>query len=140
MSIAHVLLTHGDPFQGLSWDLKALLSSWNWRSEVTLVVAVMGALFASGWWRLRERGSRTTTRWRLALYLGGLATVCLALMSPIDSLASVLFLVHMVQHELLTMVAAPLLLLANPLPAFLWALPRRSRHSVGRLLTRAALL
>jgi cytochrome c oxidase assembly factor CtaG len=135
-----MVLTQGDRLQGFSWDLKSLLASWNWRSEVTLVVALMGALFASGWWRLRERGSRTATRWRLALYLGGLATVCLALMSPIDGLASVLFLVHMVQHELLTMVAAPLLLLANPLAAFLWALPRRPRHWVGRLLTRGALL
>lgn len=132
-----MLLTHGDRFQGLSW-LKAFLTSWNWQSEVTLVVAVMGALYATGWWRLRRRGSRTATRWQLPLYLGGLATVCLALISPIDSLASVLFLVHMIQHELLTMVAAPLLLLANPLPAFLWSLPRRPRHRVGRLLTRGA--
>lgn len=135
-----MLLTHGDRFQGLSWDLKAFLASSNWQPEVTLVVGVMGALYAGGWWRLRRRGSRTATRWQLALYLGGLATVCLALLSPINSLASVLFFVHMVQHELLTMVAAPLLLLANPLAAFLWALPRRPRQQVGRLLTRGALL
>ncbi len=119
---------------------KALLTWWNWRSDVILVAAVMGILYATGWWRLRKRGSRTATKWQLALYLGGLATVCLALISPIDSLASVLFLVHMIQHELLTMIAAPLLLLANPLPAFLWALPRRPRHRIGRVLTRGALL
>lgn len=144
-----MLLTHGDRFQGLPWDayggdsgfmLKAFLASWNWRSEVPVVAAVMATLYAAGWWRLRKRGARIATGWDLTLYLGGLATVCLALSSPIDSLASVLFLVHMIQHELLTMVAAPLLLLANPLPAFLWALPRRPRHRVGRLLTRGALL
>jgi cytochrome c oxidase assembly factor CtaG len=144
-----MLLNHGDRFQGLSWDayggdsgfmLKAFFTSWNWQSEVTLVVAVMGALYGAGWWRLRKRGARIATGWDLTLYLGGLATVCLALISPIDSLAPVLFLVHMIQHELLTMIAAPLLLLANPLPAFLWALPRHPRLRVGRLLSRGALL
>jgi cytochrome c oxidase assembly factor CtaG len=66
--------------------------------------------------------------------------VGLALLSPIDRFASVLFTLHMVQHLLLIMVAAPLLLLADPLPAFLWALPRRARHRVGRLLRREAAL
>ena len=42
----------------------------------------------------------------------------------------------MIQHQLHTMVAAPLLLLANPLPVVLWAVPRRLRHRLERLLTR----
>jgi cytochrome c oxidase assembly factor CtaG len=51
-----------------------------------------------------------------------MATVCLALLSPIDALGSFLFIFHMTQHELLMMVAAPLLLLANPLPLSAWGL------------------
>jgi cytochrome c oxidase assembly factor CtaG len=45
----------------------------------------------------------------------------------------------MVQHELLIMVAAPLLLLADPLPIILWGLPRRFRLAVRHLLGRNAL-
>ena len=74
--------------------------------------------------------------WQLTLYLAGLALIAVALLSPLDPLVSLLLAVHMIQHELLTMVAAPLLLLANPLPAVLWALPRSVRHRLGRLLTR----
>jgi putative membrane protein len=66
--------------------------------------------------------------------------LCVALLSPIDRLAGVLFSMHMVQHLLLMMVAAPLLLCANPLPVFLWALPYRARHRLGRLLSRDAMV
>jgi cytochrome c oxidase assembly factor CtaG len=39
----------------------------------------------------------------------------------------------MVQHLLLTLVAAPLLLLANSMPVLLWALPPDERRGLGRL-------
>jgi cytochrome c oxidase assembly factor CtaG len=45
---------------------------------------------------------------------------------------------HMVQHEILIMVAPPLLLLADPLPVLLWGLPRNFRLSVRHLLARGA--
>jgi cytochrome c oxidase assembly factor CtaG len=44
----------------------------------------------------------------------------------------------MVQHELLTMIAPPLLLLGNPFPAVLWGLPAGLRLRVGRLLIPGA--
>jgi cytochrome c oxidase assembly factor CtaG len=49
-----------------------------------------------------------------------------------------LFSAHMVQHELLMVVAAPLLLLGRPLVAMLWALPRAWRQAVGRVANRRA--
>src|SRR5207302_8726380 len=57
-------------------------------------------------------------------YLTSMGMICLALLSPIDALGWFLFIFHMTQHELLMMVAAPLLLLAEPLPVFLWGIPR----------------
>jgi cytochrome c oxidase assembly factor CtaG len=71
----------------------------------------------------------------LATYLSGLALVGLALMSPIDVLASQLFFIHMIQHLLLVMLAPPLLLLANPFPFFLWGLPVEARGQVAHLFT-----
>ncbi|MBI4641615.1 MAG: cytochrome c oxidase assembly protein [Candidatus Tectomicrobia bacterium] len=117
------------------------LTSWGFRADVGLVVAVLASTCTAGWWRLRNKGRRDTgRRWQLILYLTGLVVVCLALLSPIDHFATELFTMHMVQHLLLTMIAAPLLLLANPLPIFLWGLPQRIRHRIGRLLSRDAVV
>lgn len=116
-----------------------MFTSWSWRPEVVLVLATLASVYASGWWRLREAGyGRLARTWRLILYLSGLAVVGVALLSPIAELAHVLFSAHMIQHLLLMMFGAPLLLLGNPLPISLWGLPRRARRAVGRLLTRNA--
>jgi cytochrome c oxidase assembly factor CtaG len=54
----------------------------------------------------------------------GWGTLVLALVSPVHAWGSVLFSAHMTQHELLMLVAAPLLVLGRPVVPFLWALPR----------------
>lgn len=43
----------------------------------------------------------------------------------------------MIEHELVMAVAAPLLVLARPLPVFLWAFPALGRRRVGRFVHRA---
>lgn len=107
---------------------------------ILLVLVTWGAGYSAGWWRLRRRGHPGVARgWPLALYLAGVCVLGVALLSPIDRWASRSFSMHMVQHLLLTMMAPPLLLLGNPLPVVLWALPARARRGVGRLLTRKAL-
>jgi putative membrane protein len=53
-------------------------------------------------------------------FAAGLATIFIALLSPIDILADMLFLMHMTQHVLLIMVAPPLLLLGLPAPLLRW--------------------
>lgn len=116
-----------------------MFASWGWRPEVLLILVTLASAYAAGWWRLREMGHRELARgWRLGLYLIGLGAVAVALLSPVDHLAHELLTAHMVQHLLLMMIAAPLLLLGNPLPACLWGLPRRARRALGRLLTRNA--
>ncbi|MBI3989419.1 MAG: hypothetical protein HY347_07355, partial [candidate division NC10 bacterium] len=62
--------------------LKAFLTSWNFRPDVILVMAILGSAYTAGWRRLKKRGPRVARKWQLALYLAGLATVCLALLSP----------------------------------------------------------
>ena len=120
--------------------IQAVLLSWNWRPDVLTVVAVCAVTYVTGWWQLRQRHPLVVPGWRLAVYLGGLAVVVMALVSPIDALGSLLFTAHMAQHELLTMVAPPLLLLGNPLAIALWAVPAAVRPRAGRLLLPAAWL
>src|SRR5439155_25947480 len=71
----------------------------------------------------------------VAWLLSGLATVLVALASPVDVYAEVFLWVHMIQHILLAMVAPPLLLLGMPITLALRALPRDgTRRTILRLL------
>jgi putative membrane protein len=124
--------------------LRATLTSWDWRVEIILVLALAGTLYTFGWRRLRQRTSYRQSKnrwhagasWRPIAYISGLLILGIALMSPIDVLASQLFIFHMIQHVLLVMVVPPLLLLSNPLPFTLWALPKNLRSSTAGLLRR----
>lgn len=113
--------------------------TWHSRPDVLLVLFLLGTIYTSGWLRLRNRSSHAAPTWQLALYLLGLTAIFLALISPIDTLASALLSMHMVQHLLLLMIAPLFFLLANPLAVFLWGLPGRIRRRVGRLLARGSL-
>lgn len=133
---------------------RAAFSSWDLRPEVISVLALAGTLYLMGWRRLRQRTFGTTkrqsdrrqrttrsqwhlaARWRLVAYLSGLVIIGLALMSPIDILAQQLFMMHMIQHLLLIMIAPPLLLIANPMPFMLWGLPTAWRRPVGKAIGR----
>jgi cytochrome c oxidase assembly factor CtaG len=123
---------------GLGELLLRVAGAWEWRPAVLLPLVGVGALYIGGWWRLhrtpRARGAAPI--WRLAAYVGGLASVILALCSPLELLAELSFTAHMVQHQLLLMGAPALLLLAEPFPLVLWGLPRRLRRRVGTLVTR----
>lgn len=116
---------------------KAVLTSWDLRPEVLIVLVTLGVLFSVGWWRLRRRTSRARglyslgAVWRLVAYLSALVIIGISLMSPIDVMSQQLFFMHMIQHLLLVMIAAPLLLITNPLPIVLWGLPAGLRRRVG---------
>lgn len=113
--------------------LQALLSSWGWRIDVTLVLLGLGALYVTGWVRLRRRSNyqKLASGSRLAAYLSGLATLAIALMSPVDRLGGQLFFMHMIQHKLEIMIAAPLVCLGNPFPFMMWGLPTPVRRLVA---------
>lgn len=74
--------------------------------------------------------------WRTALFFLGLAALLVSLASAIDAIALELFSIHMVQHMLLLVVAAPLLLLGAPVRPLLRGLPAALRRSVVRALAR----
>jgi putative copper resistance protein D len=69
-------------------------------------------------------------RRRSVAFLGGLAVIAIALMSGIDTYDTTLFSVHMVQHLLLTLVAAPLLALGAPITTLLRVATPNVRRTV----------
>ena len=117
---------------GLDATLPPGAFDWSLAPELVLPLAAVAGLYAVGWWRLARRGARPS--WRPAAGLAGLLALAAALLTPVAALGHFLFAAHMTQHMLLMAVAAPLLLLADPLPAILWALPRPLRRRTGRLL------
>jgi putative membrane protein len=116
-----------------------ILTGWHWRWDVGLVLVLFGALYLRGWMRLRKAGGEVKA-WQLLFYALALSAIGCALLSPIDELASYLLIAHMVQHELLMMVAPPLILPANPVPVLLWGFAKSSRLQAAGLLTRSSLL
>lgn len=101
-----------------------------------LVAAIVAAvLYANG----ARRSRRPWPRWRTASFFAGLFAMLAALSGLVESYAYELFSVHMVQHLLLTLAAAPLLCLAAPLRPLLRGLPRPLRAAL-RPLARSRLL
>jgi len=76
----------------------------------------------------------------LAFSVGWLA-LAVALSPPLDEWSDEWLMAHMIQHELLMVIAAPLVAISSPLVAALWAMPAGMRGSVveavnGRALAR----
>jgi putative membrane protein len=76
---------------------------------------------------------------RAIAFGSGCAALALLLLGALDAAAPHSFALHMMQHEGLMLIAAPLLVLGRPLPLFLWALPHGMRLTLGRGLQSNAL-
>lgn len=112
-SLPVLALAHGD--SAPAPEFPAVLLAWRLDP-----LPIGGALLAGGLylWAARLVGRRhprhRPSGWRSAAFLAGLAAILVALVSPIEAYEGALFSVHMVQHMLLELVAAPLLLLGAP--------------------------
>ncbi|HEY8478180.1 MAG TPA: cytochrome c oxidase assembly protein [Chloroflexota bacterium] len=113
--------------------LAAFLASWTWEPIILFGLTLAAGLYALGWWRLRRRGRVALPAWRAGCYAGGLVALAVALLSPVATYGSLFFFLHMIQHLLMMIVAAPLILLGAPLLPLLWSLPPGARREVGLL-------
>lgn len=107
---------------------------WTWDPWIVGPIVLSAVLFAIGWWRLSRRSGRRRA-WcrRAALFAGGLLTLVVALVSPLHEAGERSFALHMTEHELIMLLAAPLLVLAEPLVVLLWAFPAAARRGIGRV-------
>lgn len=81
---------------------------WNWDPAILGLLALSIAGYV---WMARRFPPR---RWQAVFFCGGVLGLAAALVSPIDAGAGYLFTIHMAQHMLLLLVAAPLLALSVP--------------------------
>ena len=105
-------------------------SQW-WLVPSLLACAAFYAAGVRTLWRVAAP-ARGVQPWRVGAFASGWLALAAALSDPFDDLGKVSFAMHMVQHEILMLVAAPLLVLGNPLAAFVWALPGALRQAVAR--------
>jgi cytochrome c oxidase assembly factor CtaG len=97
------------------------------------LLIIAAALHARGLHRLSRTGNHRphVALWALLFTLGWSA-LAIALVSPLATESAGLFSAHMVQHEILMVIAAPLMVLSRPLAIWTWALPPGWRQSIAR--------
>ena len=98
---------------------------WNLEPVAVASLLVFAAMYFVGWRHMPKKIRRDG-----AWFFSGWLMLVAALISPIHRLGGWLFSVHMVQHELLMVVAAPLLILGRPGVVTLRAFPPRIARNI----------
>lgn len=135
---AHPALAHdGEPHSTLGW-----WTAWTLEPLVIIGLAVTAFLYIRGWRMQASRGGGANSPMKLRAWAfgAGMAALVIALVSPVDALAEELFWVHMLQHNLLMLAAAPLLVISYPLPPMLLGMPEGSRQWIGQRWARTGWL
>lgn len=111
-------------------------TTWTIGPAILLPLFAVASLYACGTLRLwrRSRHSHALRLRYMSLFAAGLLTLAAAMVTPLHALSERLFAAHMIEHELMMAVAAPLIVASAPGGAMLWSLPRTWRQAVGALL------
>ena len=117
-----------------------LLTEWSPDLPVVLSLLAVSVLYANGTRRLwaHAGAERVITRRRAVSGAAGLVTLLVALASPLDVAASGLFTIHMVQHLLLVLIAAPLLVTGRVHLALFWSFRLATRRKMGIAWARSS--
>jgi putative membrane protein len=101
----------------------------------TLLLAVSSLWYGAGLWALWSSAGRGhgVKGWQALCFALGTVVLAVALLPPLSEQAEALLSAHMTQHELLMLVAAPLLAFAHPLYVWFWAFPAGWRARAGRV-------
>ena len=103
-------------------------AGWNLDPVLLIPLAVALIVYAIGWYRLSHRASQPP---RPLLFLSGWAVLTLSLVSPLHEAGERSFTMHMVEHELIMLVATLLLAASSAGAVLAWGLPRPLRVSLG---------
>jgi putative membrane protein len=109
----------------------SMSTSMGWTLDPVLLVPLGLALliFVTGWLRLSRRASARPSG--AGLFLSGWTVLTLALVSPLHEAGERSFTMHMIEHELIMLVATLLLASSNTGGVLAWGLPRALRLSLG---------
>ncbi|MDX8449958.1 cytochrome c oxidase assembly protein [Mesorhizobium captivum] len=107
-------------------------AGWTFMVPIVFPLVAFASLYIVGTVRIWRRSRRARLlRFRKALlFVCGWVALVAALVSPIHALGERLFSAHMIEHELLMAVAAPLVIASCPAAPMIWALPMRLRQAL----------
>lgn len=110
------------------------LEHWDTQPLVVIPLFATMTIYVLGLRRLWTRAGtgRGISRWEATSFAAGWLTTAVAVVSPVAWLSEILFSIHMTQHTLLLLVAAPLLAFGQPLLACLWAFDTEMRERIAR--------
>jgi putative membrane protein len=110
-----------------------LWTAWNYAPSIWIPILITILIYIWGVRQVWQRAGRGhgITRRQWPSFVGAILMLALALVSPLDALSDELFSAHMVQHLILILAAAPLLVLSDFQLALLWALPRQQAQTLG---------
>jgi putative membrane protein len=101
-----------------------IFAEWSFDPGIVIPLAITALFYLIG--------QRAATARQRAFFWTGWAVLTLALISPLHEMGEQLFSAHMAQHEILMLIAAPLLVLSRPLVPMLHGMPFEWRRTVGR--------
>lgn len=128
-----VLIWLAGPAQAHDPGAQAPSAAWTFDPWIVLPLAAALLVYGVGYLRLRRRTGRSTvTRsWQTASFVVGWLSLAGALVSPLHALGEQRFTFHMIEHEVVIVIAAPLWVLSRPLGVWLWGLPSRWRLALA---------
>lgn len=132
-ALAHDLAARGPQ------NFSELWRTWGWDPGSWIGLLASAWLYVVGLnrlWRSAGRGHGVKP-WEAACFAAGWLSIAFALVSPLHPWGQVLFSVHMTQHEILMLVAAPLMVLGRPMVVFLRALPPRWSNRLAYISNRS---
>lgn len=123
------------PTAALAHDGASAPATWHFAASLALALALSAVLCGTGALRQqRKRGERRPLTPTKVVSMGaGLVVLVLTLISPLHALADRLISAHMLQHFLLMLVAAPLLVWGGTTTILMWSLPGPVRSAIGQL-------
>ena len=119
----------------MTTDAEAILQSWSAPLGLDLTLCLTVLIYTRGWFRVRAAFPNLIPVWRLAAFIAGVASIWIAIGSPLGAFDEASLSVHMVQHLLLMAIAPALILLGAPALPLLHGLPQTiARDVVGPVL------
>src|SRR5581483_10667987 len=126
-------LGHGDD-EPTPQNFHELWHTWAFEPGIVIPLLLSAWLYIQGLARLWGASGigHGIRKWEAASFAGGWFALVVALVSPLHPWGRALFSAHMAQHEILMLVAAPLLVLGRPMIVFLKALPAGWANALAR--------
>jgi putative membrane protein len=102
---------------------REIIADWEVPFWLTLSIVLTAILYVRGWFAIRRTRPEVFHVLRLISFLSGLATLWLAIGSPMDEFADAMLSAHMCEHLLLMSVVPPLVLCGWPVVPLLRGVP-----------------